>query len=566
MFEIIKRILSPSEIENAAEKKYATRALNISLWAGIAIFVCVAFGTFATDGKISSLIVLGMLVLLYLLLVYSTHRGQVKPIRYVVVTVIFLGMVSVSSFSGGVFAPENAALITISLTAGLLLELQAVIGAAILGVFASLVLISLQNLGLSGAGNMLKDAAASSWVTQITIIFSSVTLVTLAWHNLNETIRQSKANKLEIDNLKLELNALAVELENQVNDRTANLKLANETLIARAARLQTISEINLSVSPIKNLEDLLQEIAGRVRAAFDYAHVGISLLDADQEHVLWLATDSQDGKHLLDKNPLISISANEIIRSVIDSGLPRITMNAGETARFFTNPDFPETRAELTFPLMASDKIIGLLDIHSSQTTAFSDEDIKILSLLSNQISIAVQNARLFGETQAALVEAQNNYIQSAKAGWREIGRQNTINGYRYSNGKIEPVNVEEMPQMATPSNEVLPIPIKLRGQILGSLNIRQPGRTHPWSEAEIRPYQSIVERLSFALENARLYMEAQKRAERERTVSDITSKIRSTNDPNEMIQIALNELKQALNVKEAHVADYAPPQSQEKD
>ena len=172
MFEIIKRILSPSEIENAAEKKYATRALNISLWAGIAIFVCVAFGTFATDGKISSLIVLGMLVLLYLLLVYSTHRGQVKPIRYVVVTVIFLGMVSVSAFSGGVFAPENAALITISLTAGLLLELQAVIGAAILGVFASLVLISLQNLGLSGAGNMLKDAAASSWVTQITIIFS----------------------------------------------------------------------------------------------------------------------------------------------------------------------------------------------------------------------------------------------------------------------------------------------------------------------------------------------------------------------------------------------------------
>jgi hypothetical protein len=48
--------------------------------------------------------------------------------------------------------------------------------------------------------------------------------------------------------------------------------------------------------------------------------------------------------------------------------------------------------------------------------------------------------------------------------------------------------------------------------------------------------------------------------------VSDITSKIRSTNDPNEMIQIALNELKQALNVKSARIVPYIiPPQSQDE-
>ena len=56
-----------------------------------------------------------------------------------------------------------------------------------------------------------------------------------------------------------------------------------------------------------------------------------------------------------------------------------------------------------------------------------------------------------------------------------------------------------------------------------------------------------MAERVALSAENARLFDETTRRAERERLVTEITSKIRSTNDPEEMIRTALEELRSAL-------------------
>ncbi len=55
-------------------------------------------------------------------------------------------------------------------------------------------------------------------------------------------------------------------------------------------------------------------------------------------------------------------------------------------------------------------------------------------------------------------------------------------------------------------------------------------------------------------MESARLFEETAKRAERDRKVLEITSKIRSTTDFNEMLEIAVNELKRELNASGAQV------------
>ena len=97
-------------------------------------------------------------------------------------------------------------------------------------------------------------------------------------------------------------------------------------------------------------------------------------------------------------------------------------------------------------------------------------------------------------------------------------------------------------------------VPVKLRGQIIGALNIKAPSRDHQWSQDEINLAESISERLSLALENARLFEETTRRAERERLVSDITTKIRSTNDPQEMIKTAVMELQRALGATRVEI------------
>ena len=68
----------------------------------------------------------------------------------------------------------------------------------------------------------------------------------------------------------------------------------------------------------------------------------------------------------------------------------------------------------------------------------------------------------------------------------------------------------------------------------------------------------AVAERVALSAENARLFEETTRRAERERLVSDITVKIRSTNDPDTMVQTALDELKNALGATKVQLVPHA--------
>jgi GAF domain-containing protein len=65
---------------------------------------------------------------------------------------------------------------------------------------------------------------------------------------------------------------------------------------------------------------------------------------------------------------------------------------------------------------------------------------------------------------------------------------------------------------------------------------------------------EAVTERLGLALDNARLFEETSTRATRERLVADITTKIRSSNDPQEMIRTAMEELKQVLGASKVEI------------
>ena len=117
-------------------------------------------------------------------------------------------------------------------------------------------------------------------------------------------------------------------------------------------------------------------------------------------------------------------------------------------------------------------------------------------------------------------------------------------------------VYIEEKAQTSTPS---LAVPIKLRDQIIGVLNISNPNKDK-WTNDEIDIAKAVAERLAISAENARLFEETTRRAERERMVSNITSKIRSTNDPQAMLQTALDELQKALGGAQVQIRPYEKP------
>ena len=76
---------------------------------------------------------------------------------------------------------------------------------------------------------------------------------------------------------------------------------------------------------------------------------------------------------------------------------------------------------------------------------------------------------------------------------------------------------------------------------------------------------EAVAERIGLALDNARLFEETSSRASRERLVSDITTKIRETNDPQEMIRTAVEELQRVLGATRVEIVPQRIPPSPDR-
>ncbi len=140
--------------------------------------------------------------------------------------------------------------------------------------------------------------------------------------------------------------------------------------------------------------------------------------------------------------------------------------------------------------------------------------------------------------------------------------------GYQYSNRQtqtlVAPLDrpeisaVLESGQTVTDSSPpvrlsvpTLAVPIKVRGEIIGVLDIRSINPNRTWDNVDITTAQTIADRLAFALENARLIDESQKRVARERAISDMTTRIGSSSDVDTILQQTVQELGRLIGNSE---------------
>jgi GAF domain-containing protein len=227
----------------------------------------------------------------------------------------------------------------------------------------------------------------------------------------------------------------------------------------------------------------------------------------------------------------------------------------------------------MALPLKLRGRIIGILDVQSTEPNAFSSADIETLGILADQVAIAIDNARLLAESQQALAEAQTLYGEYIGRTWERKTSKAPI-GYHHApsggNALMEPVNWgEALDAIATgktlvtasqadaeheESISAVAVPIRLQNQTIGVIDIRSADPNRKWTEDEIAVIESTAERLALALENARLFEETSARASREHTVADISSKIRNSNDPQVMIRTAIEELQRALGVTRVEI------------
>ena len=173
-----------------------------------------------------------------------------------------------------------------------------------------------------------------------------------------------------------------------------------------------------------------------INREFGFYHVGIFLLDTAREYAVLSAANSDGGQKMLERSHRLKVGETGMVGYVTSTGKPRVALDTGADAVFFNNPDLPETRSEIALPLRVGDEIIGALDVQSTEPNAFSQEDINVASILADQVSIAIQNARQFEETRRALAESNSLSKQFIQTSWSQFTRTNKLEGIRHTGAK----------------------------------------------------------------------------------------------------------------------------------
>ncbi len=352
-------------------------------------------------------------------------------------------------------------------------------------------------------------------------------------------------------------------LERRVAERTADLEAARLTSERRAQELHSISEISRIISSEQKQDILLPLIAQLVSEKFGFYHVGIFIVDDARQFAVLQAANSEGGRRMLERGHRLEVGQVGIVGSVAGTGMPRIALDVGSDPVFFNNPYLPNTRSEMALPLKLRGTVIGVLDVQSEKPGAFTQKDVDTLSILADQIAIAIENARLFTQTQQSLEEIQTLYRQNLQEGWTAFSQEETVVGYRHAPGGgmklVQPLDSDEMRQAMkrgetfvfqageSADEPTMIVPLKLREQVIGVMKIKAPVREREWTANEVELAEAISERLALALENARLLEESRRRALREQTISEIAGKIGASINLRNVLQTAVEELGRSL-------------------
>ena len=110
-----------------------------------------------------------------------------------------------------------------------------------------------------------------------------------------------------------------------------------------------------------------------------------------------------------------------------------------------------------------------------------------------------------------------------------------------------------------------LSVPVRFRDQVIGIINIESSEANRNWTEDEIVLVQSISDRAALALENARLFDNATRRAEQEETISRVTSLIGTSTDFDRIMQTTIQELGLALGTSRSFIKIGSPSMPNER-
>ncbi len=349
-----------------------------------------------------------------------------------------------------------------------------------------------------------------------------------------------------------QIRELVGKLEQRVTDRTRELE-------RRVAQIATGAEISRIASQELDPDRLLRTVADLIGGRFQFYYVGVFIIDQDRTAVLRAGTGSA-GQTMLEHGHRLKVGGESMVGWACANGQARIASDVGAEAIRFANPLLPMTRSEMALPLRAGEQVIGALDIQSAQAEAFDRSDITALQGMADQIAVAMENARLFQQSQSSLQEVGRVNRLLTQQGWETFLRSTRADFAEFHQPGVPALTPEEIDKMtleprgSSGRGNTVSIPLRVRRQVIGTLVVERGADQSEWSATQLGVLEEMAAQAAQALESARLYEEPQRLAARERALSQFSARIRESLDMDAVLRTTTEEMHRVFNLAEAEI------------
>jgi GAF domain-containing protein len=594
-----RRLLAAPVFEGDEEKTRVAALLNLLLLATMAASVASAIlSPFAFARQTTAL---GTSLLIFAISALGFVIMRIGYVRLASVLILFGLWGSFTIFmilSGGVTSVFAMGYVTTTAIGGLLLGRRAGIAVAEASVAAALGMLYAQSRGVLPEP-VLSTGPGPAWLNLTANLVATVAMISLTSQSVSEALERAHQATAELTDER-------AHLQEVVAQRTRGLE-------QQAVQFATVADVGRAAASVLEIEALARQVVELVRGRFQFHYVALFLLDDAGEYAVLQAGTGEEGRLMKEQGHRLLVGGVSMVGAACAQRQPRVAVDVGEEPVRFDNPLLPATRSEIALPLIVGERVLGALDVQSTEPNAFGEDDMAVLQLVADQISVAVDNARKFSE-EAELLEATSPLFRVSRrlvsavetdeivdvivsalseteadgcvAGRLNYGPDGEMESVtlltdwnrhwasRFTAGVTFPVAASPLPlSVITNSWSVEDVadgeqtPQSLRlfltgygGRSFVNIPLRVEDRilgfvglyrtgAGSFSPVSMRLYETLADQAAVAMERARLLSQAQARAERERLVATVSARMRETLDVETVLGTGIEAISEAVGL-----------------
>lgn len=553
MRRFLEQVFDVSRYNGLVERDRARLVYAISMLALVGGGLFFLISVFSPDSIFLGSFDQGLFNLLFLVFVVGviatvmvTRSGKSNLGGFMLVILVTLSFGPISIDGGANTSQDGMLMLILLLLSGLLLEERGLI-------LGSVIAIGMKATALAFSGNStLIEEPVYSLVSIVLLVLVTAVLI-YAFLRFARANRAEGAASAEVERMK------TAQLTSQITQRISRRLAPAEVM------RNTVEEICKTYPNIYHAQIFLTEPTGLARLVASTGEVGKMLIE--RQHSLPIGSQSVIGQVTINNQHVIarSNSSNSIHRR---------------------NEFLPDTMVEAAFPMRIGDVVIGALDLQSKVTDSFDEDDTPIFQSLADNVAIAIDNARLFEETERRLQENQQLVTQMSQSSeevkrlndrltgrfWKDFLRQQaspalhldlnqdlSVIDNTWTPGLKQAISDNHAIHNHVDGTNIVSVPLRVRGQVIGAMEFEldENGSVSP---EDLAMMEEVSEQLGMAAESNRLYETSQRIAQREALVNEISTRLQSGSTVEVTLASAARSLRDVLNANKVSIRLGKPP------